>query len=291
MSITVDEPDKAISTAKPGEPLIRIDKVSKYFYLDNSRLTALDEASLTIEQGSFVSIVGPSGCGKSTLLNLLAGIERFDSGSIVWEGKPVSGLRVGTGYMTQHDTLLPWLTVAQNVELPLRVGKDKTSRKQNLDQVDWAINLVGLRGFERHRPRQLSGGMRKRVALAQNLVYGRSVLLMDEPFGALDAQTRMVLQDELSRICAESQRTVVFVTHDIEEAIILSDRVVVMSARPGRIRDVVDIDLPRPRNVMTTRFDERFDTLYKYLWSELTTSESEADEDMKNSQDATEGQN
>lgn len=245
---------------------VNVDAVTKYFYKGSVRFTALAATSLAIRRNEFVALLGPSGCGKSTLLNLIAGIERPDAGTIIHEGRPLAGMAVGTGYLTQHDTLLPWRTVHDNIALPLRIAKTYAAEQ---DRVLWAISLVGLDGFARHYPSELSGGMRKRVALAQNLVYARRLLLMDEPFGALDAQTRTMLQSELLEIWRSEPRTIVFVTHDIEEAILLADRVVVMGTRPGHVSTVLDIDIPRPRDVASVRFTERFGELYRTIWEHV----------------------
>jgi len=253
-------------SAADADTALHVDAVTKYFFKGDVRFTALAATSLAIRRNEFVALLGPSGCGKSTLLNLIAGIERPDAGTVIHEGKPLSGMAVGTGYLTQHDTLLPWRTVYDNIALPLRIAK---TYAQERARVQWAISLVGLSGFARHYPSELSGGMRKRVALAQNLVYARRLLLMDEPFGALDAQTRTTLQSELLKIWRDEPRTIVFVTHDIEEAILLADRVVVMGTRPGHVSTVLDIDIPRPRDVAFVRFTERFGELYKIIWEHV----------------------
>jgi NitT/TauT family transport system ATP-binding protein len=252
---------------------IALENVTKHFYKGHTRITAVSGITIGIRYGSFVSILGPSGCGKSTILNLIAGLEDASEGGVYYNGVPVRGICVGIGYLTQHDTLLPWRTVEDNVRLPL----DFQSRRffsgrngpQDRDRVKWAIDLVGLAGFERHLPGELSGGMRKRAALAQQLVYARETILMDEPFGALDFQTRLQLHEELLRIWSAEKRTIVFVTHDLEEAITLSDEIVILSHRPGRIRDVVAVDLPRPRDPVAVRFEPRFRELYEKLWSEM----------------------
>lgn len=250
----------------PDDTAVLVDAVTKYFYKGDTRFTALAATSLTIRRNEFVALLGPSGCGKSTLLNLIAGIVPADEGRIVHGCTPLKGMAVGTGYMTQHDTLLPWRTVYDNVALPLRIAKTYGAEKA---RVRWALELVGLQGFAQHYPAELSGGMRKRVALAQNLVYARELLLMDEPFGALDAQTRTVLQSQLLDIWTNEPRTIVFVTHDIEEAILLADRVVVMGTHPGHVSTVLDINIPRPRDVALVRFTERFSELYRAIWKHV----------------------
>ena len=267
-------------TAVPA-PAISLHEVTKHFYKRGTRITALSNVSLHVARGSFVSIVGPSGCGKSTILDLVVGSEKPSSGAVYCDAEPVQGLRVGTGYLTQHDTLLPWRSVEQNVRLPLDIKarglarlRGRTKGPEAAERVTWAINLVGLNGFEHHLPDELSGGMRKRAALAQTLVYAGETVLMDEPFGALDFQMRLLMQAELLQIWSTERRTIVFVTHDIEEAIVLSDEVVIMSRRPGRVRDIVPIDLPRPRDPVTARFEPRFHELYQRIWDQLDPPEN-----------------
>ncbi len=259
---------------------ISLRDVTKYFYKGDLRITALAGITFDVRPGSFVSIIGPSGCGKSTILNLIAGLEDSNEGSIHYGGTRVQNISVGIGYLTQHDTLLPWRTVEDNVRLPLDIQAQHLDRligrRRDAEahaRVAWAINLVGLSGFEHHLPSELSGGMRKRAALAQTLVYARETVLMDEPFGALDFQMRLQLQAELLHIWSAERRTIVFVTHDIEEAIALSDEIIILSRRPGRILDIVRVDLPRPRDPVTIRFEPRFQELYKRVWSHVESPE------------------
>jgi NitT/TauT family transport system ATP-binding protein len=256
-------------------PAISLRDVTKYFYKGDTRITAVARVSFDVPQGAFVSILGPSGCGKSTILNMIAGFEAPDEGVVEHAGRPVQGVSVGIGYLTQHDTLLPWRTVEGNVRLPLEIqgGGRASGAGDARRRVAWAIQLVGLSGFERHLPRELSGGMRKRAALAQTLVYARDTVLMDEPFGALDFQMRLQLQAELLDIWSAERRTIVFITHDIEEAVTLSDEIIVLSRRPGRIRDVLRVDLPRPRNPVTVRFEPLFSELVKRLWAQVEPPE------------------
>ncbi len=235
---------------------------------------ALYQVSLDIKEGEFVSLIGPSGCGKSTLLNIAAGLLHPTSGSVVCEGKAVTAINTGVGYLTQHSTLLPWRTVEKNVAVPLEIiGMPRAEQKERIAEV---LALVGLTRFARHYPVQLSGGMRRRLELARMLVYGPQTLLMDEPFGALDAQLRTELQKELLRICERDTKTVIFVTHDIEEAIILSDRIVVLGAHPGRIIHEERISFDRPRDIGRLRSGTTFHRLQETLWKLLepeTTSE------------------
>jgi NitT/TauT family transport system ATP-binding protein len=233
----------------------------------NSRLMALDGINLKIMDGEFVSIVGPSGCGKSTLLGLVAGLLPASEGRITIDGRPVDGVNPRLGYVFQRDALLPWKTVAQNVGLAL-LFRGLAPGLARARVAEW-IGRIGLTGFERYHPYQLSGGMRKRVALAMTMVYEPEIILMDEPFGALDVQTRNLMENDLLEIWAQRRRTVVFVTHDLEEAIALSDRVVVMTASPGRVKAVYRIDLPRPRSVTEIRFHPDFGRLYETIWKDL----------------------
>ena len=273
-------PEDGTASGPPAGPAIVLQNVTKHFFKDDRQITALSDISLEIPRGAFVSIVGPSGCGKSTILDMIAGLEAPSTGSVRYEGRDVRGISVGIGYLTQHDTLLPWRTVWDNVRLPLDIqaGRLRARRadEETRARVAWAINLVGLAGFERHLPAELSGGMRKRAALAQVLVYARETVLMDEPFGALDFQMRLQMQAELLHIWSTERRTIVFVTHDIEEAIALSDQIVILGRRPGRIRDIVPTALPRPRDPVDVRFMPQFQDLYHRVWSQLERPEGMA---------------
>jgi NitT/TauT family transport system ATP-binding protein len=212
-------------------------------------------------------LVGPSGCGKSTTLSLIAGLDGPTSGVVAVRGKPVAGITDKVGFLFQRDALLPWKNVRDNVMLPLQLrgvsGAEARSRV-----AEW-VGRVGLRGFEHSFPHQLSGGMRKRASLAQTLVYDPEILLMDEPFSALDVQTRNLMEGELLGLWQGSGKTVIFVTHDLEEAIQLSDEVVVMTAGPARVKARYDVTLPRPRDIETVRFDPRFTELYSQMWNDL----------------------
>jgi NitT/TauT family transport system ATP-binding protein len=233
----------------------------------NREFTALHDVSFDVRGGEFVSIVGPSGCGKSTLLTLVAGLAPVTSGRIVVDGRPVSGIDPRLGFVFQRDALFPWKTVAENVGLPLLFrGFEAGAARARV--ADW-IARIGLTGFESYHPHQLSGGMRKRVGLAMTMVYEPEIVLMDEPFGALDVQTRNLMENDLLEIWAQFRRTVVFVTHDLEEAIALSDRIVVMTASPGRVKSIYAIALPRPRSVTEIRFHPDFGRLYETIWKDL----------------------
>ena len=226
-------------------------------------MLALKDISLNIPANSFVSLLGPSGSGKSTLIKLVAGIDRPSSGAIRCNGELVSGVNSGVAYVPQGRGLFPWMTLLANIEFPLKIaGVPATERRRRA--LEW-IERVKLGGFEHKFPRQLSGGMEKRGSLARALIAEKPILLMDEPFGPLDAQTRLGLQQHLTRLWEEVKGTVLFVTHDVIEAIALSDLVVVLSARPGQIMDVVPVSLPRPRNVLSVPDCEGFAELHEHL--------------------------
>lgn len=248
---------------------LRLAGASKRFVVRGGELEALRPTDLAVRNQEFVALVGPSGCGKSTILNLAAGLLRPTEGAVFYDGQPVTALNRAVGYMTQKDTLLPWRSAADNIRIALELKCRSVPRGEAAARVARMIDLIGLQGFERHFPAELSGGMRKRVALARTLIYEPETLLMDEPFGALDAQLKLLLLDQLQTLTTLRRMTVVFVTHDLGEAITLADRVVVFSARPGRIRAVRDIDLARPRDVFKVRFTQAFAQLHEELWDEL----------------------
>jgi NitT/TauT family transport system ATP-binding protein len=229
-------------------------------------IRALQKFDIDIREGEFLSIVGPSGCGKSTFLNVLLGLLRVDSGDVLMQGKPIAGPSTDRAMVFQEFGLLPWRTVQANVELGLELkGMGAETRRQVSHPL---IEMIGLSGFEGHYPHELSGGMKQRVGLARALATDPNVLLMDEPFAALDAQTRDLMQAELLRIWQTTKKTVLFVTHQIEEAIYLSDRVMVMTKRPGRAKKIFPIDLPRPRDY-EMRVTPEFNELKLEIWNEL----------------------
>ena len=228
---------------------------------------AVDDFSLDIEEGEFVSIVGPSGCGKTTVLNLLTGLVALDEGSITIRGKRPYGGNPDIAYMLARDSLLPWRSTLENACYGMEVrGVPKAARETKAREL---LTRVGLAGFEKSWPRQLSHGMRQRAALARTFCLDSPVMLMDEPFGALDAQTKLQLEDLLLELWNAERRTVVFITHDLAEAVALSDRVVVMSSRPGRIVQVMPIELPRPRSVRALQKSHEFHAIYTDLWEAL----------------------
>ena len=248
---------------------IELSGVTKRFVTPSgSTFTALRDVDLAIGPGKFCAVVGPTGCGKSTTLTLVAGLDRPSAGTVHVGGQTVDGITPGTSFMFQVDALLPWKTVLGNVALgPVFRGVPK--RDAQGAAREW-VRRVGLAGFEDHHPHQLSGGMRKRVSLAAALINEPSILLMDEPFGALDVQTKAMMSNELLALWELAKPTVIFVTHDLEEAIALADQVVVMTVGPGTVKAVYDIDLPRPRGaVQEIRFNPRFLELHHQIWESL----------------------
>ena len=252
-----------------GAAGIELAGVTKQFLTPaGTPFTALRDVDLTVEPGQFCAIVGPTGCGKSTTLTMVAGLDRPTAGTVCVNGHPVSGIARGTSFMFQADALLPWKTVLSNVALgPIFRGVPKKVAQAHAR--DW-LRRVGLSGFEDHHPHQLSGGMRKRVSLAAALINEPSILLMDEPFGALDVQTKAIMSNELLGLWEQTRPSVIFITHDLEEAIALADRVVVMTVGPGTVKATYDIDLPRPRGaVQEIRFDPRFLEIHQQIWDSL----------------------
>ena len=227
-------------------PKVSIVNLSHRFGTPRGGLLVLDDVSLDLAENEFVSVVGTSGCGKSTLLNIVAGLITPTAGEVRVDDRPIEGPGRDRGVVFQTYTLFPWMPVWKNVEFALKKGKFSKSEKREL--VSHYIETVGLKGFEDAYPNQLSGGMRQRVAIARALVYNPEVLLMDEPFGALDAQTRGMMQELLLRVWEKHRITVLFVTHDVDEAIFMSDRVMVMTSRPGKIKEEFTVDLPHPRH-------------------------------------------
>jgi len=240
---------------------VRIDDCSKSFLVDQRKVDVLQGIGLSIEPGEFFCFVGGSGCGKSTLLKMIAGLEQPTSGSISVGGRRITGPGLDRGMVFQEHRLLPWLTVRQNIDFGLR--ESVTANRNAI--IDEHIQLVGLGGFENAYPRQLSGGMAQRVGLARALVNRPEVLLLDEPLGALDALTRQQMQHEILRIWRAERTTMVLVTHDIDEAIFLADRIAVIGNRPGEVRDLFQVELPRPRG----RGDRGFDELRQQLWDSI----------------------
>lgn len=254
-------------------PKLEARHVSKVFRRGEQELLVLDDVNLTLQTGEFVSLVGASGCGKTTLLRIVDGLIPPTGGQVLLNGRPVSGPAPDRGFVFQSDCLLPWRTVLDNVTFGLELQRIPRSEAQARARA--LIELVGLSGFEHHLPLEISGGMRQRVNLARALAVDPEILLMDEPFASLDAQTREVMQQELLKIWSQRQKTVLFVTHQIDEAVFLSDRVVVLRSRPGRVREEVRIDLPRPRELHIKRspgFVEYVDHIWRLIENEVIQS-------------------
>ncbi|GAA5129993.1 ABC transporter ATP-binding protein [Alloalcanivorax gelatiniphagus] len=255
---------------EPGgeRPAIRFDRVGQVFTSsDGSRVTALEDVSFTLRRHEFVAVIGPSGCGKSTLLRIIAGLVRPTDGQAEIYGLPVTGPREEVGIVFQQPTLLPWLKVRDNITFPMKHkhGRVTAAEKERADQL---LEMVGLGDFAHKRPDELSGGMQQRVGIARALLHDPDILLMDEPFSALDALTRDEMSFELLRIWTERPKTVLFITHSIPEALLLADRILVMSARPGRVREIIDVGLARPRS-MQTLSEPRFHDIANHIRAQV----------------------
>ena len=248
-------------------PKIRFENVGKTFRARGAAVTALQDINLDVRAGEFLVIVGPSGCGKSTLLDLLGGLSEISTGRILVDGKPVTGPGLDRGIVFQQYALLPWRTAQGNVEFGLEAKG--AGRRERADKAREYLELVGLTGFQDRYPHELSGGMKQRVAIARSLAFDPDVLLMDEPFAALDAQTRDGLQDELLRIWEKTGKTVVFITHGIEEAVYLGRRVAVMTSRPGRIKQIVDVGIDARSATEDLRSDPQFAHYRHEIWTLL----------------------
>ena len=266
-------PTNDLSTGTQNPPsqginAIELHNATKRFLTPSGQTyTAIHDINLTVAPGEFVAVVGPTGCGKSTTLSLISGLERASEGTVLVMGEPVQGIDPRIGYVFQADAVFPWKNVLNNVATgPLFRGQRKAEAYERAHE--W-IARVGLAGFEDRYPHQLSGGMRKRVALAQTFINEPQILLMDEPFSALDVQTRTLMEDELLQMWSSIKTSVVFVTHDLEEAISLADRVCVLTAGPATVKGIYTIDLPRPRKVEEIRFEPRFVQLYHEIWEDL----------------------
>jgi len=245
---------------------LKIDNVRKVFDTRNGEMIALNGVSLDIKENEFICVVGPSGCGKSTLLNIIAGLSEPTSGKVYCDGKEVTGTGTERGVVFQQYALFPWMTVKKNVMFGLNLKGIKGKEAEDI-AVKY-IKMVQLEDFVNHYPKELSGGMKQRVAIARAYAVNPSVLLMDEPFGALDAQTRTQLQTELLETWEKEQKTCFFITHDVDEAIILAQKVIIMSARPGRIKEIVNIDIPYPRT-QETKMTPKFLELKNHIWGQV----------------------
>jgi NitT/TauT family transport system ATP-binding protein len=242
---------------------LTINNLRKVFVKEKRETIAIDDFSLQVKDGEFVCVLGPSGCGKTTLLRIIAGLEEKTSGQMLLNGKEITGPGSDRGMVFQEFALMPWRSVRRNVEFGLEVKKTPYEEKWKTSQ--HYIELVGLKGFEDFRPNELSGGMKQRVGIARALANNPEILLMDEPFGALDAQTRNLMQKELLRIWSEDRKTVIFITHSVDEAVFLADRVVVLTTRPSKVKEIFEINMPRPRD----RADPEFLALRKRILGEL----------------------
>ena len=252
-----------------SDPIISLRDVSRVFHAQRGDVVALSEVNLDINEGEFITMVGPSGCGKSTALNVIVGLLDASTGEVLFRGKPSHGINKEIGYVTQSDNLFPWRTVIENVTFGLEM-QGIGNKAERLERARELLDRVGLNGFENHYRHELSGGMRQRVNIVRTLAYDPKVILLDEPFGPLDAQTRLQLQDLLLELWQErAGTTVIFITHELTEAIALADRVVVMSARPGRVSEVVPVDIPRPRDIFSIQSEEAFRTIYDRIWEHL----------------------
>ena len=292
MALSKEEIVSAEQALTDSESKIVLENISRIYQIKSNNgqrqksFVALREINLKVRNGELISIVGPSGCGKSTLLDLIAGLARPNSGQIFIDGRLIKGPALDRGIVLQGYALFPWRTVIDNVGFGLEIkGVPKKERRQISQQF---INLVGLQGFEERYPYELSGGMKQRVAIARALAYDPEVLLMDEPFAAVDAQTREALQDELLLIWEQTKKTIIFVTHSIEEAIYLADRVAVMTPNPGTIKDVLEIKLPRPRHSSDLRSSAEFGWISHKVRSLLQNGDSALDHDRDTVQDVAE---
>lgn len=244
---------------------IEFDHVTKVFETDNNRVLACQDVSFSVQENEFTSIVGPSGCGKTTLLRMAAGLIIPNSGEVRYRSRGVDRINNQIGYVTQDSNLYPWLTLIENIELPLVIRN--VPRGERRKKSAEFLEMFGLTGFENSYPKQLSGGMQKRASIIRTLIYNPDVILMDEPFGPLDAQTRLVLQNELQQIWQRTRKAILFITHDLMEAIALSNTVVIMTKRPGEVKGIFSIPLERPRNVFNIHQDPVFPEIYQRIWA------------------------
>lgn len=249
-----------------GLTKIAVENLGKVFSHNGQETTALDGLSFKAKGGEFVAVVGPSGCGKTTMLQIIDGLAKPTEGKVLIDGKPVAGPGKDRGMVFQEYSLFPWLTVEKNIAFGLEIGNPAPDKDAVVQK--W-VKTMGLRGFEKSYPYMLSGGMKQRVAIARVFAYNPEVLLMDEPFGALDAQTRLSLQVQLQNIWSKTKKTVVFVTHSIEEAVFLADRIVVLTARPGKVKRIIDVDLPRPRWQYEAKLSSELTEIRHEIWDLL----------------------
>ncbi len=279
------------TTGQGRRPLIVAESMTAGYELERERklLTALEDVSLTVHEGEFLVLVGPSGCGKTTFINVIAGLVKPWGGTVTFNGEPIDGPAEDRSMVFQDYAIMPWRTVEQNIQLPFELRPHGSSKSEVADRVQTIIGDVGLTGFEKSFPYELSGGMRQRVGLARAMVTQPKVLLADEPFGAVDAMTREVLQAQLEALVMNAGQTVVFITHSIDEAIALGDRIAVISNRPGKVREIVTVDMERPRlaeGEITSH--PRYGELREYLWN-LVKDEALGAKDAHYDDDLTSG--
>ena len=274
MTTTLQTPSQAAPTPDRTKPIIEVRNAGKIYAVNDKRLTVFENMSYEIPERSFLSIIGPSGCGKSTLLKLISGLEPASSGQILFKGRSITGPADGMIYVFQQysKSIFPWRTVIQNIDFGLQSHK-KLPRKEARDRCMDYIKLVGLEGYEDYYPYQLSGGMQQRVVIARALICEPAVLLMDEPFSAVDALTRAILQELILKIWQTIPVTILFVTHDVEEAVFLSSRIISLTKSPARIHEDVDIDLAYPRDQLHTRAQDRFHALSQQLFASIFLQE------------------
>ena len=274
MTTTLQTPSQAAPTPDRTKPIIEVRNAGKIYAVNDKRLTVFENMSYEIPERSFLSIIGPSGCGKSTLLKLISGLEPASSGQILFKGRPITGPANGMIYVFQQysKSIFPWRTVIQNIDFGLQSHK-KLPRKDARDRCMDYIKLVGLEGYEDYYPYQLSGGMQQRVVIARALICEPAVLLMDEPFSAVDALTRAILQELILKIWQTIPVTILFVTHDVEEAVFLSSRIISLTKSPARIHEDVAIDLAYPRDQLHTRGQDRFHALSQQLFASIFLQE------------------
>ena len=285
MAVSLKEAGHSIGGAEATAKIIaknisRVYQIKRNGSEGPSEFLAIKEVNLEVRKGEFLAIVGPSGCGKSTFLDMIAGLAHQTSGEIYIDDKLITGPALDRGIVLQGYALFPWRTVRENVEFGLEIKGVPKSERGKISQQN--IDLVGLQGFADRFPHELSGGMKQRVAIARALAYDPEVLLMDEPFAAVDAQTRETLQDELLRIWEETHKTIIFVTHSIDEAVFLADRVAVMTVNPGTIKEIVDINLPRPRQSSDIRSSAEFGWTRHKIWELLQNVQAEEEKVNKN---------
>jgi NitT/TauT family transport system ATP-binding protein len=269
---------RPVEGSAPAKPILVVDNIVKRFTTPDGVLTAVDHVSLDVAPGEFVGVIGPSGCGKSTLFNVIGGLIDGYDGSVTIAGETVRGPHAAIGMIFQEESTFPWRTVLDNVAFPLEIAG--MGKQERYEKARHFVRLVGLDGFERRYPAELSGGMRQRVSMARTLASEPKILLMDEPFASLDEQTRLLLGDKVLQIQEELQQTTLLITHNITEAVQLSDRIVVMTYRPGKVKRIVDIDLPRPRTSEIVS-SEAFGRYVAQIWSDLREEASRGLQDTE----------